>query len=75
MAPLVTRIASALGRPGSQPVGTCMVCAKPVRDGEDRMRVHGLHVHTRCAGYSLRRRGSDSRVRGSRPPQRTFTGD
>ena len=75
MAPLVTRIASALGRSGTQPVGTCMVCTKPVRDGEDRMRVHGLHVHTRCAGYSLRRRGSGSRVRGSRSTRRAFTGD
>jgi hypothetical protein len=52
-----------------------MVCAKPVRDGDDRMRVHGLHVHTRCAGYNLRRRGRESRERGARPAQRPFTGD
>jgi hypothetical protein len=75
MAPLVTRIASALGRSGAQPVGSCMVCGKPVRESDDRMRVHGLHVHTGCAGYSLRRRGGRSRVRGSRPKRPSFTGD
>jgi hypothetical protein len=66
MAPIVTRIASAIGAGRPARLGECMVCHRAVRDGDDRMRVHGGLVHTACAGYRLRRRAGRSRVRGSR---------
>lgn len=75
MAPLITRIASALGRPRSPRVGDCMVCAHPVRERDDRMRVHGRYVHTRCAGYTLRGRARGSRRRGAQDADHAFTGD
>jgi hypothetical protein len=69
----VSKLASVLNRSRSPRVGDCLVCTQPVREVDDRMRLHGRHVHTRCAGYSVRRRAS--RVRGARPAGDSFTGD
>ena len=75
MAPLITRIAAVLGRTRSPRVGDCMVCAHPVREHDDHMRLRGRYVHTSCAGYRLRGRARGSRTRRSQDAGRAFTGD
>jgi hypothetical protein len=51
-----------------------MVCGQVVREADDRMRVHGRYVHTRCAGYRLRQLGR-SRTLGSSSRDTVLTGE
>jgi hypothetical protein len=73
MVPLVSLI-TGLRRPESAALGDCLVCSATVRECDDRMRVHGRYVHTRCAGYRLRSI-AESRALGSRAHDKAFTGD
>jgi hypothetical protein len=61
-------------RDDARALGDCLVCGDPVRERDDRMRLRGRHVHTRCAGYRLRQ-VARPRIRGSRNARATFTGD
>jgi hypothetical protein len=71
MAPIVSLIPRFRRSPAA--LGNCLVCSDPVRERDDRMRVHGRYVHTACAGYRLRRVGR-SRELGTRRRE-SFTGD
>jgi len=77
MVPLVSRLVGLvglLGHAGPSVLGACVVCGAPVRECDDRMRLHGRFVHTSCAGYRLRQIARP-RTLGSRDANRAFTGD
>lgn len=74
MLPMISLLPKLLRGDQAAILADCLVCSDPVRECDDRMRVHGRYVHTSCAGYRLRTIAR-SRVIGSQPKEPQFTGD
>jgi hypothetical protein len=74
MAPLVTRLATALD-PRGRKVGACLSCGAPVREGQDFVRApRGGYSHSECATYRMRQ-ARHLRFSPSGDRRKQFTGD